>query len=100
MFVLGLASDVFTLVFRSDIIDTAASLCAMNLVSVEHTHTLHSPSTQRQHLTQSGKVTKLIFKNDFHSPPLENNPVYEYIDYSRTSRYTIFNTFITIPNTK
>ena len=72
----------------------------MNLFSVEHTHTLHSSSTQRQHLTQSGKVTKLILKkNDFHSPPLENNPVYEYIDYSKTRRYTI-NTFITVPNTE
>ena len=40
----------------------------MNLLSIGHTHTLHSPSTQRQHLTQSVKVTKLIFKNDFHSP--------------------------------
>ena len=37
----------------------------MNLVSVEHTHTLHLLSTQRQHLTQSGKVTKLIFKKWF-----------------------------------
>ena len=40
-----------------------------------------------------------IQKNDFHSPPLENNPVYEYIDYSKTSRYTM-NTFIRIPNTE
>ena len=57
------------------------------------THTLHSPSTQRQHLTQSGKVTKLIFKKMIFTHHLSNTIRYM---YSKTSRYTR-NTFIKIP---
>ena len=64
-----------------------------------HSHfafTFHATATSDS-IRKSYKIE--IKQNDFHSPPLEHNPLYEYIDYTKTSRYTI-NTFITIPNTE